>query len=202
MKNKLILLAVGMAAILALPVQAQTSPTSVTSSNSPSVTGGLQEIYAAVSGSGVLKATNYSFEPYATYAPKLSGASAKAGGGLLAIYNLNNYAGLGLGVDYLGQFSLVSANATLQYPTHPLTFTGWSWATNLAVTPFALAGVGTPLSGANGSAASIEDAGGYIQFGHLWGGEFNTGVAYGQWNNAGDYSGKRYHIFLGWSKGF
>lgn len=187
-------------ALLAFDVSAQT----VAPTNAPASSGlpaSLSQIASAVSSSQILKATNYSFEPYGTYASH-NAANAKWGGGILAVYNVNDYAGLGLGADYLGQFSLVSANLSLKVPTHPLTFTGWSWATNLVVTPFVLAGVGTPLSGSPSSATTIEDAGGYIQLGHLWGGQFNIGGCYGQWNNAGDYSGKRAHLFAGWSHGF
>jgi len=81
-------------------------------------------------------------------------------------------------------------------------FLGTGWATNLVVAPFALAGVGTGLSGSTGGAIAVTDAGAYVQFGELWGGRFNVGAAAGRWDNAGAYSGQRYHLFAGWSKGF
>tara|TARA_R110000868_G_scaffold195048_6_gene440755 strand:+ start:1193 stop:1798 length:606 start_codon:yes stop_codon:yes gene_type:complete len=158
---------------------------------------------------GLLTATNYAIEPYLTYAPKLANGKSYTGGGVLAMYNLNNYVGAGLGIDYLGQFSLVSGNVSLKYaisagdylkeyvPLLP------SAVTNITLVPFALGGLGIPCSGGTGSGVStIEDAGAYIQYGNFLGGKFNTGACYGQWNNAGDYSGKRYHIFAGWSHGF
>lgn len=194
MKTKYILTAL-LAVSIGLTIQAQTStPTST--------------VLAAVKSSGILNSTNYAIEPYLTYAPKLAVSTAKVGGGVLAIYNLNSYVGAGLGVDYLGQFSLVSGNATLKLPVNvgkyinkytPITS---AWASNLTVTPFALGGIGTPLSGSPNSISTIEDVGAYLEVGHLWGGKFNVGACYGQWNNAGDYSGKRYHLFAGWSKGF
>lgn len=141
----------------------------------------------------LLNATNYAFEPYATYAPALH----KAGGGLFVAYNINNYVGAGFAVDYLGQFSLISANCQLKYAVHP-----FDRYPNFAVVPFAIAGVGQGMSGATGTGIITADAGAYVQFGHLWGGSFNAGGAYGAWENAGQFSGKRYHIFAGWSKGF
>ncbi len=161
--------------------------------------GVLSELWDSLSQSGLLKATNYSFEPYGTYAPDVPKGS-KYGGGLFAAYNFNNYAGLGLGVDYLGQFSLVSANVQLKLPMRP--FANFGALSNLVVTPFVLTGVGKGLSGTGNSAIVVTDAGAYLGFGHLWGGQFNIGAAWGRWDNAGIYSGVRYHAFAGWSHGF
>lgn len=143
----------------------------------------------------LLTATNYAFEPYATYAPALK----KAGGGIFVAYNVNNYVGAGVAVDYLGQFSLVSASLQLRYAIHPLANYG---APNFAIVPFVMTGVGKGMGGATGAGIITWDAGGYFQFGEWWGGSFNLGGAYGQWENAGPYSGERWHIFGGWSKGF
>ena len=182
--------------LMAVPARAQTA------TNAPSVLGGLEEIGQAIEGINLSSLTNYSFDPYVTLAPKAP-AGNRVGGGLLAVYNVNDYVGAGLGVDYLGQFSLVSCDATLKLPTHPLSWTGWSWATNLVVTPFVLGGIGTPLGGASGSgAAAVEDLGGYVEYGHLWGGRFDAGACNGQWNNAGAYGVKRYHLFVGWTYRF
>ena len=167
----------------------------------PTISGGLSEIYSAIDTSGLTTATNYAVEPYLTYAQKAPGGN-RVGGGVLAVYNVSKYIGTGLGVDYLGQFSLVSAQVQLKVPTTPFSWTGISWLTNLIVAPFAIAGVGTSLSGGGNGAIAITDAGAYVQFGHLWGGRFNAGGAYGRWDNAGLYSGPREHIFAGWSKGF
>lgn len=160
----------------------------------------------AVKNSGILQATNYSVEPYLTYAPN-NAANQHYGGGVLCIYNFNSYVGAGLGLDYLGQFSLVSGNVNLKAPIdlgkyvvkYASSFTSLS---NLTLVPFALGGIGTPLSGSGSSISTILDAGAYIQFGHFAGGKFNCGACWGAWNNAGDYSGKRYHLFVGWSHGF
>jgi len=146
----------------------------------------------------LLSATNYAFEPYGTYAPSAPKGS-KEGGGLFVAYNVNNYVGAGVALDYLGQFSLVSANCQLKYAIHPFASYG---APNFAIVPFAMAGVGKGMGGSTGAGIITEDIGGYFQFGKLWGGSFNAGAAYGAWENAGKYSGKRYHVFFGWSKGF
>lgn len=184
--------------LLAMSIKAHsqtvTNPPPATNSSTLSV------LWDSLSQSGLLKATNYAFEPYATYAPGAAKGS-KIGGGLFAAYNINDYVGAGLGLDYLGQFSIVSANCQLKYPTHPLATLG-GFFTNIVVTPFVLAGVGKGLSGTGNSAIVVSDVGGYIGFGHLWGGQFNAGAAWGRWDNAGDFSGARYHIFAGWSKGF
>jgi len=188
---------------LSLSLQAQPTNNGAagTNASAPTISGALTELYAALESSGLTTATNYAVEPYLTYAPSAPGGN-QVGGGLLAVYNLSTYLGTGLGADYLGQFSLVSAQVQLKLPTHPFAFTGASWATNIVVAPFALAGVGTGLSGSTGTAIAVTDAGAYVEFGHWWGGRFNTGAAIGRWSNAGAYSGTRYHFFAGWSKGF
>lgn len=202
---------IGVAAILLAAttsrLQAQTTiaatnnPPLQQSTNPPTIAGGLVEIYDAIESSGLTTATNYAMEPYLTYAPSAPSGN-QVGGGVLTAYNVSTYIGTGLAVDYLGQFSLVSAQVQLRVPTHPFAFTGMAWATNLVVAPFAIVGVGTGLSGSTGNAIAVTDAGAYVEFGHWWGGRFNTGAAIGKWSNAGDYSGTRYHFFLGWSKGF
>jgi hypothetical protein len=188
-------------ALLPLMASAQTE------TNKPSgsgIWGGVTEIYNAAKDGGLLDATNYAFEPYATYAPKNSTHGALIGGGALIAYDVNDYVGVGLGIDYLGQLSLVSANLTLKLPTHPLSsFVSSGWLHDLTFTPFVLGGTGKPLSGTStGGVTVIQDAGAFIEVGHLWGGRFNVGACYGSWSNAGKYSGDRYHAFLGWSKGF
>jgi hypothetical protein len=179
---KKILLTIGLAALLAGIAQAQT----VTNETL------LDKVISDLGG-----ATNYAVEPYATYAPN---APTKWGGGLLAVYNVNQYVGVGLGLDWLGEFSLVSGNVTLSLPFHPL-----SAYPSLVLTPFVLAGIATPYSGDgkfNGTAATVEDAGAYLKFGHVLGGQFNVGGCYGEWTGTGPYDVKRYHLFAGWSHGF
>jgi len=145
-------------------------------------------------------ATNYGIFPYATYAPS---APKKLGGGILGIYDVNKYVGAGIGIDWLGQFSMVSGNVELKLPLAPLAAWGY---TNFVATPFALAGVGTEFSGTGGSGSgsisTIQDIGGNLQVGHLWSGRFDVGASWGQWTGSSPYDGKRYHLFLGWSKGF
>jgi hypothetical protein len=178
---------------------AQTNSASVT--NAATISGGWSEIWNAMETSGLSTATNYAAEPYLTYAPSAPTGN-QVGGGIFVAYNVSSYLGTGLGFDYLGQFSLVSANLQIKVATHPLAFLGASWATNVAVAPFALVGVGTPLSGAGNGAIAVTDAGAYVQYGTWGGGKFNIGTCVGKWSNAGSYSGTRYHFFIGWSKGF
>lgn len=202
--NKMLKL-IGVAALLAtITVHAQTTtnaPPPVIPTNTPTINGGLSEIWDALQTSGLTTATNYAIEPYLTYAPQAPKGN-QIGGGAFLCYNVSQYIGTGLAIDYLGQFSLVSAEVQLKLPTHPFASTGISWATNIVVAPFAIAGVGTSLSGGANGAIAVTDAGAYVEFGHLWGGRFNAGAAYGRWDNAGAFSGPRYHAFVGWSKGF
>jgi hypothetical protein len=153
-------------------------------------------------------ATNWAVEPYFTYAPK--SPSAKVGGGALVGYDFTQNVGLALGIDWLGQFSLVSGNVTLQAPFHlstifPSSLVSSLSLSNVIISPFALAGVGTASSGGgsfNGAVSTIEDAGAYVKFGHFLGGQANVGVSYGQWTGSGQYDVKRYHAFLGMTWGF
>ena len=202
-------------------VRAQDAPsTTATTTNSPAISNLLvtlnmgdaaQKLFNEAQSGGLFTATNYAIEPYLTYAPKAP-AGNTVGCGVLAVYTVNSIVGIALGVDYLGQFSLVSGNATLKYPINvgskvdkyvPSFAAGLKpYLDEIVVIPFVLGGVGTPLSGSSSSATLIYDVGGYIQYGHLLGGKFNTGICWGGWDNAGAYSGKRYHIFAGWSHGF
>jgi len=211
----------GLAAALAMfatgPVQGQTNqvPDLI---GSISLSGALGNVVTAVENSALLNSTNYAFAPYLTYAPSAP-AGNKIGGGLLAIYNVpslnttyaatNGSAGVGaaLGLDYLGQFSLVSGNATVHVDTHPLAHIGLlSWLPadikNVTITQFALVGLGQPLSGGGQGAATIWDIGEAAKFGHWLGGNFGVGFTWGEWMNAGAYSGHRYHLFVEWQKGF
>jgi hypothetical protein len=151
--------------------------------------------------------TNFAVEPYATYAPK---APEKFGGGLFVAYNFSQYAGAGIGLDWLGSFSLVSGDVTLKAPFHitsvfPELGTWIPYLENVEITPFVLAGVATPYSGDgkfNGSPVIVSDVGGYLEFGHFLGGRFDTGLAYGKWSGSGPYDVERYHFFAGYSHGF
>lgn len=152
-------------------------------------------------------ATNWAIEPYFTYAPK--SPSSKVGGGVLVGYDFTQNIGLALGLDYLGQLSLVSGNVTVQAPFHlstifPSSLVSSLSLSNVVISPFALAGVGTASSGGgsfNGAVSTIEDVGAFVKFGHFLGGQANIGFCYGMWNGTGPYDVKRYHAFLGMTWG-
>ena len=195
--KKLILIAALL--VSGLNLQAQTN---LMSMPAPTISGGLGQIASAIGASDIAHATNYLIAPYATYAPK---APTKIGGGLFAVYNVNNYVGLGLGMDWLGQFTLVNANVSLKADTHPLrglfgSTNTTSFAYGFTVTPFALAGAGVDLNGTGSH--TIWDVGVQTKFGHWLGGRFGAGAAYGEWIGSSPYDVKRYHFFLNWQKGF
>lgn len=212
MKKLLIKFVTGLAAIIL--------SASVISSNAQDVPGLVSKLNISAPAlqvlkdaqtAGILNPTNYAIEPYLTYAPN-NKAKDYIGGGVLALYNFNQYVGAGLGADYLGRFSLVSGNVSLKVPINigaqidRYLPSSWSsiraFADEVTVVPFGIGGIGAPLSGTDSSVSVIADVGAYVQYGHLWGGKFNTGLCWGKWSNAGDYSGTRYHLFAGWSKGF
>lgn len=189
---KRILITIGAAALLAATTTLADVP-NLMDTNSLSTKTVTDRMLAAAGG-----IDNIGVETYFTYAPD---APTKAGGGLLAVYNVTDMVGLGLGLDWLGNFSLVSVDVTLQAPFHPLP----SKLPNLVVSPFVLGGIATAYSGSgkfNGDVATIEDVGAYIKFGHFLGGEFNVGACYGQWTGVGVYDVKRYHLFVGETWGF
>lgn len=185
---------------LALPAIAQSNNTAgpVTPNllENPTIQGGVQQIVDAVGS-----ATNYAIAPYATYAPNIA-AKDKWGGGVLGIYNLNNYVGTALGVDWLGQFTLISGNITLQVPVYPFRNSPIKFLRSVVVTPLGILGIGHPFAGTSSGVAEIMDAGGEVRFGHFLGGTFGVGATYGKWTNAGDYSGTRYHAFADLKWGF
>lgn len=163
----------------------------------------LQNTLIQLANSGITQASNYAIEPYLTYAPKVPKGS-KVGGGVFVAYNINDYVGAGIGLDYLGQFSIVSANVQLKVATHPFRNITWfnGALTNVSAIPFAIAGLGKATGGNTAGAIAVTDAGMAFQVGHWAGGKFTLGGCYGRWDNAGIYSGPRYHIFFGWSRGF
>lgn len=171
----------------------------------------LSIVYNAIQSSGILKATNYAVDVYGTYANK---APTKLGGGVLLVYNIPALTstpgtnggvmgvGLALGLDWLGQWSLISANVTLKADTHPLAGINWlpDSIRTITGTPIAILGTGQAMSGSSG-AATLYDLGYSVRFGHMLGGQFNVGVTWGEWMNAGAYSGHRWHGFVGWQHG-
>ena len=162
----------------------------------PTIQAGFQEIVDAIGS-----ATNYAIAPYVTYAPGIA-AKQKIGGGILGIYNLNDYVGTALGLDWLGQFTLVSGNVTLQVPVYPFRNSQIAFLRPVMITPFGILGIGHPFSGTSSGVTEILDAGGAVNFGHFLGGKFGVGFTWGKWSNAGNYSGTRYHAFVDWQMGF
>jgi|SRR5579863_3335246 len=167
--------------------------------NAPPVTlGGLvaagKTIFADLQG-----ATNWAVVPYMSYGLD----NHRVGGGILGLYDFNDFIGSGIGVDELGSLSLVSANVQLKLPLKPLAFTGWSWATNLVTIPFVYSGVATAIGGTSGSGAStIEGYGANFDIAHVFGGTLGIGAAYTQRQNAGIYSGDYIHGLLDLRWGF
>jgi len=150
---------------------------------------------AACGGETGAETNKFAIEPYFTYAPARGAPDrAQFGGGILVVYDMTKFAGVVVGADYLGQFSLVSGNISLKYPI--------SIGPSVTLVPFVMGGLGYAVSGAGGRISSISDIGVYARSGKIMSGKFNVGVCAGRWNNAGDYSGVRYHFFVGWSKGF
>ena len=190
------------AALNAAIAQAET-PAAITTNSEPSLTGGLtliaQTIYDAMP-------SNYAVAVYGTYAPSAP-SSHKIGGGVLALWNINQYVGTGLGLDYLGSLYMPSANLKLQLPIKPIAWVGSSpFFTNFVLTPFVLGGIATPIAGAANdtrSIAGIASAGANLDVAQLWGGEVSLGAALTKWTGAGvDYSGNHYNFFVAWRHGF
>ncbi|MGO9705594.1 MAG: hypothetical protein ACLPYZ_10270 [Limisphaerales bacterium] len=193
--------------LLGASLQAQTNVSQIPNllTNLP-VPAALGQLWSAIAASDILQATNYSIAPYLTYASAVK-ASDKVGGGLLAIYNVNSYVGAAMGVDWLGQFSLVSGNVTLKADIQPfkqISFFSFLPDTikNAWVTPFTLLGIGQPMGNTTVGAATVWDVGASVKFGHWLGGNFGVGATWGEWQNAGNYSGHREHLFLEYQKGF
>lgn len=208
-------LAISAAALLACTAQAQTTTTitpildnsngvvvlegfatnTVTLTPAPSTNGTwalIKDFANELSG-----LTNISVTPYGTYASSHPKGQSQIGGGIFVAYNVNNYVGAGLGVDYMGgDFSALSGTVTLKLPqTYTL------GAFTVEITPFALLSVGTPISG-DGGVTTRTGGGAYIAFGHWLGGRFVAGALVANVTGAGGYSGTQTSIFAGWKKGF
>lgn len=187
------LLLVTITACLSLEATAQTS----TNSNNPFV-----ELGQGISALG--SSTNWGFVGYGTLGDKKVNGQQAYGGGLLGIYSLNNFIGLGGGVDELtglsgaSQTTIISANVQLQMPLRPLTlFSTNSFAQSFAITPFLYSGLGTPIGGAlNQSAISHEGEGINVDLFKFSNWQFGVGFAYIERQNAGAYSGNYKNIFL------
>jgi hypothetical protein len=190
---KKILLTIGLAAILGVSAFAQTNIT-VTSTNTtpvkPKINVGVLSDLSSLS--------NIAVAPYVEYA----NTAKKFGFGVLAIYNVNANVGTGLGIDYLGSFTLVSGNVKFNLPLRPLSVVG---LTNFLTIPYVLVGLGTPLQGAgtaNGGVSTVEATGVSIPVTKLLGGNFAFTAGYANITGAGKYSGGRETLGVVWSKGF
>jgi hypothetical protein len=153
-------------------------------------------------GTDLSSATNYSANIYGTYAPSAPKPKVQFGGGVLLIYDVSSHVGVAAGIDYLGSWSMFSGNATFKLPMEPLA--GWG-LTNLVMTPNAIVGLGTSMSGAGsakGSVTTIAGLGDSLAFGHWLGGNFDVGAEAVNISGAGPYSGWDYRLFFGWTKGF
>jgi hypothetical protein len=131
--------------------------------------------------------------------------------GAVVIENVSDYAGVIVGVDTLfgggkvGSANIVSGGLTLKLPTHPLAFIGGSFCTNLLMTPYAIAMVGTPISGtgnADGGLASITREGVNFDIYDLKGFELGAGIDYGTRSGAGNYNGNWIDFEFSIRKGF
>ena len=152
---KKLLTIIGLTCMLASASIAQTNTAPASTASFPQAESLIDQSVAALTLSKILTVTNWALEPYLTYAPNLKANSSKVGGGALAVYNINNYVGAAVGVDYLGQFSLLSANATLKYEIPVSQYISLPKPiNNLALTPFVLGGIGTPFGGGSASAAT------------------------------------------------
>lgn len=177
MKIKLIAITTVLLSALAISFNSEAQTTNAPKS---SIWGSFEPLFAA---------TNWTVSPYMTYA---STAPSKFGGGALCVYNVNNYVGVGTGVDWLGHFSLVSGNVTLKFP---VSFKAFS--RSLTVTPFAIGAIATPFGGTgenNGNIATIEGAGASVH--GLLPKNIGLGAAYVNWTGAGDYSGRHLEAFV------
>jgi len=184
MKIKLLLASL----LIAGTVLAQTTTNTPPAMNAPPSSGFLEDLAA-----GLASVTNWVVAPYGTYAPD---APTKYGGGIIGFYNINQYVGAGPGVDWLGDFNLVSANLTLRLPIH---------VSKITTTPFIIAGLATPISGAgkaNGQVATIAGAGLAVDLFKIKKVKVGAGYAYDLWTNAGDFSGKHHQIFISGKMGF
>lgn len=189
------------------PAQTPPNPATTPVEAPPAALGTSSQSALGLIGSGLLKLgetvistspTNFAVAPYGTYVVD----KKKFGFGLAGVYNVNNYFGAVVAVDYVDQFLGVTGGIQLQLPTHPLAHFG---LTNFMVMPFVISAVGTSLQGGgsgNGGVQTINTAGIDTHFGHLWGGQFLVGGAYGTRTGAGAYSGGYLNGFIGWKKGF
>lgn len=142
--------------MLAITVNAQTNlpptPPAVTTNTVPSLPEHVNTWLNFLSNTG----TNWLVAPYIIY---VSDDIDSYGGGIAAMYSLNQYALTGLRMDYVNdELWMPSINVTLQLPIKV--------ANKITVAPFAISGLATPLGGRgddNGDAVGIFGAGLAVQ---------------------------------------
>lgn len=103
----------------------------------------------------------------------------KYGGGIVATYNFNAYAGTSIAADWAGDWKLFGGGLKLQYPV--------KWGA-MTVTPFGLFFIQTPLSGAssdNGTLATAEGGGLNVSIYK----KFSVGGGWVNRTSCGDFSG-------------
>lgn len=197
-------------AALVCAVSVTTYAADTTNSTPPSVLGTNTTSSIGLIGKGIIglglvvydaMPTNIAFAPYATYALK----PKQFGGGLAVCYNMSLgpvKGGPMVAFDYIGgHFLGFNGGLTFQTDIHPLGMWG---ITNFVFTPIAITGIGTPITGAGSDNMGLQTAssiGADIKFGHLWGGQFFVGGAYGTRTGAGSYDGGYLNVFGGWKKG-
>lgn len=165
--------------------------------------GGVLTAIQIISGK-LASATNWGIVPYASIGADKANKS-KVGGGILALYNFNQFVGTGIGVDYLGTLTMVSANVQLELPLQPFLFVNTNgFFGNFTMTPFVYSGLGTALGGTSGSVVVTHEGEGLnvdlFTLGSGW--KFGGGVAFVERQNAGKYSGNYINPFLAFRRGF
>lgn len=125
---------------------------------------------------------NWIFVPYASHAEGLldsQGEDASWGGGVAALYPLNNYLRGGFRMQYFaGEWFMPSVNVQIQ-SSYKIFGSRASW------TPFVFTGIATPIGGSseNGEIGALYGAGLSIKFplGDKW--EIGGGYAIESWSN-------------------
>jgi hypothetical protein len=106
------------------------------------------------------------------------------GGGVMALYNINDYISAGLGSDYAGEWRMFSGTVTVHYH--------FVVTPKLSLTLYGLAAAGTSIGGAgsdNGALATGEGGGFHwnYQLSDKW--SAGLGAGYVQRQSCGDFSG-------------
>lgn len=151
---------------------------------------------------GATNVASWDVAPYVTYFPNKVHA-ATFGGGVYVQYKIKgseNFSA-GIGLDYLGRLTMPSGSVTAKLPIDVGRYIGFS-TNKIVITPFAIAGIATPLSGAGGDnlgVAGLAGTGAFIPIPALkiGGRSFQPSFGYAavKWLNSGIYSGLHHEIF-------